>query len=400
MRIALAMLTRPALMIAAVATAAAVGVSRLAPAPNGARTPRAAGHVLISRPGLDPCHPGTLWLDADSGRTTVLPTPGGAVLQRASLAPWLDESGGAQVAGLLTCRPGDSRADCVELVRATFPGGRVIDRTAIDVFPVCHPCWYPGTRARILFATGEGRLYQHAFEGPEGRSDVAEPRSGGRPLALEWHLGGSLAEDFRVSDPCWPSDPRFGRTILAGVRTLEDAGAVARWSRSRLWWLRLSEDGDAIEATGPLIDADSLADDLEHHSPSVGRTADGGLVVAYFTGVDGPSWDLRLARLTLDDAGHPSVAAGSAPTLAERCRADIPPAFSGDGRWISVVRSDPLGRGSVLRIDLAARRPTPPPPAPPSPPGKWSLVVSAVQALIRLGDPHNVPPATVARQGL
>ena len=115
--------------------------------------------------------------------------------------------------------------------------------------------------------------------------------------------------------------------------------------------------------------------------------------MAYFAGgAGGDDWDLRIAPLSIDEAGRPTVAPGSATKLAEHCRPSFAPGFSADGRWISAVQVDPAGRGTILRLDLADRATPDPsiePPIAPSRPAqspKWALLVSLVRAILGLGD--------------
>lgn len=384
MRIALAMLIRPVLALAVVATAAAIGLSRLAP-PAPGRTPQAARHVLISRPGLDPTGPGSLWLDRDTGATTLLEPPDGRYLQHGSLSPWLDESGQPEVVGLLLSGAGDRRSDGFDLARVTFPDGRVLDRVGLEAPPSGFPCWYPGTRARVLFCASDETLYRYDFEPPEGGA-TGVARDMGRPRPIRWGCIAPGGGAVRTTDPCWPTDPRFARIILVGLRLPWPESGRARYSTSRIWWLRLNPRGDEIVEAGPILDVSS---DTEARSPSVGPTADGGLALAYFTSRNSASWDLRVSPLTFDESGRPRPLNELGPRLAGRCLATTPPTFSTDGRWLTVVRTDGPGSLAVLRLDLAtllspttpASAASAPPTETPTPPGKWSPVVSAVQAL-------------------
>jgi hypothetical protein len=383
MRRAISMVSRPLLAAALVASASAVGLSRLAPEPGGPRTPAAARHVLVSPLALEPHASGSVWLDADTGRTTETGPLDGQVLRYASLSPWLDDSGRPQVVGRAVRRPGDSAPDLLALVRMTFPEGRVLDRVALDVLPASSPCWSPGTRARVLFGGGDGRLYRFDFEPADGVISAARGADD-QPRPLAWKCPPPGEKKAQVWSPCWPSDPRFARTILAAVSTGPTSTPRGPMVPRRIWWLRLDDEAEAVVDAGPVFDHDSLPTDGEATTPSVGTSPDGGPLLAYYVSVDRRSWDLRIAPLTIDDAGRPRVASGAGTRLAGECLPFIPAAFSSDGRWISAVQLDPSGRGTILRLDLAAAEtPDPPPMATPRVAGeKWAPMATLVRALL------------------
>jgi hypothetical protein len=382
MRIALASLTRPALLAGLIATGSAIGVARLAPGPAPGRVERPETHILVSPHGVEPGAPGTLWLDKETGRTTLVPPTPAWSLQHASVSPWADESGQSQMVGRFAVRPGDPSPEAVGLVRTTFPDGRVIDLVATEVPLAGRPCWYPGRGARVLFAGGDGVLYQHDFE-------PADPLSAPGPRPIEWLCPKPGVAEVLVAEPTLPSDPRMARTLVLCLRHKRPDGRLRNLMPAELWWLRLSPDGDAIEAAGPLLGPGAAVEDSDARSPAVGRALDGGLAVAYFSSVNTVDWDLMIAPLTLDETGRPSVAPGSPSRLAQHCRPGFAPGFSGDGRWISAVQLDPTGRGTILRLDLADRASPDPSIDPPTLPagrpargGKWSILTWLIQALL------------------
>ncbi len=381
MRFALSMLARPLLAGALVASASAVGLSRLAPQPPAPCTPARARHVLVSPLGSEPHPAGSVWLDAETGRTTETGALEGQALRYASVSPWLDESGRPQVVGRAVRRPGDPAPDLMALVRMTFPEGRVLDRVALDIMPASPPCWAPGTRARVLFGGGDGRLHRFDFEDASDDSgSTRHPDEQPRPLA--WHCpppGGRLAQ---VWSPCWPDDPRFARTILAAVEMMPPGPDRQSLTPRRIWWLRLDDAGEAVVSAGPVFDPHAIPEASDASTPSVGTTPDGGLVLAYYVSTDRTTWDLHISPLTVDEAGRPH--AGPGRRLAGGCRQFIPAAFSADGRWISAVQADPQGRGMILRLDLQTdETPEPPPaPAPRVPAVKWAPIAAVVRFLL------------------
>jgi hypothetical protein len=233
----------------------------------------------------------------------------------------------------------------------SFPDGRLIDRVATASLPQGLPCWFPGAEARVLFTEADGQLYRHDFEPPPGQPAAA-------PRTLAWLCPKPGGGEVQLSEPFWPADPRFARMIVVILQTVPRPGTHGFFSPRRPWWLRLNDDGNAIEEAGPLVDLSSMPDALEVHAPMVGPAPGGNLVLAAFSGPGDGSWDLRITPLTLDASGRPRPTPGLGATLAGHCQAMFPPAFSNDGRWVSAVQSGDQGRGTILRLDLAAR-PTP-----------------------------------------
>jgi hypothetical protein len=266
----------------------------------------------------------------------------------------------------------------------TFPDARVLDRVAIDFPPGSPPCWFPGHTARVLFGGLDGLLYEFDFEptahGPSGDGDP------GRPRPLAWRCPPPPGRGKpRLSDPFWPADPRFSRTILAVVQAAPIDLKASRLHGARIWWLRLSPEGDAIEACGPVLGDGDLPEPLEARLPTVVPSRGGGLALAYYVSKSslGP-WDLWLAPLAFDESDRPRVAADAGVRIADGCR-PFPAAASADGRWIAAVQLDAQGRGTLLRLDLAAREEGPAREArerPRFPRGTWTVVESVVRALL------------------
>jgi hypothetical protein len=73
------------------------------------------------------------------------------------------------------------------LVRFTVTDGEVLEHIPLepDVVPFSCACWFPGPAARVLFATGDGRLHRLDFDaGPDTRAGrFASPQ---RAQHLPW----------------------------------------------------------------------------------------------------------------------------------------------------------------------------------------------------------------------
>jgi len=369
MRFSLTSLIRLLVALMLGSTAAAIGVSRLAGPAEARRVPRAPEYVGLNAFVLTPGFPGSYWLERDRGRIISPDLAGGDALDYASLSPWRDDRGRAQAVGRWSgpLRV-DSGAQESGLIRATFPDGEVLDRVATDLLPIGAPCWYPGTTARVLFAAGDGALYRFAFEsGPDagpGRGERDE-----RPRRIGWRVETPGRRPVYIADPHWPSDARFGRLLFVALREIEPGGGRPRMTRTRLWWLRLDDDGGAIEGAGRLIPpgAGPEAGDVEERFPTVGIGPDGRPILGYLRKVGDAPWELHAVPIAADPAGRrPPVVVGPGTKLADCCLPSAP-ALSTDGRWISAVTSD-ASRGAVLvRVDLATRAATRAMPGPPTP---------------------------------
>ncbi len=344
--------------------AAAVGLARIAPAPSGWRIPCPVAYTSINSFYLEPCGRGSVWIDLDGGATVGGTRKGDAeLIEYASFSPWRDESGRWQVVGRWSWGlHGDSTESSYGLARVTFPGGEVLDHVETDVFPVSDPCWYPGTRARVLFAAGDGRLYQCAFE-PAGGPGA--PPDGGevRPRVLTWNCPLPGEGGVYLTDPCWPSDPRMRNIIFVGLRrTPPIAGGTRVSGPTQIWWLRLSDDGGSIEEAGQLLGKATDGPDVVERCPMLGCSPAGVPVLAYLRLMPGQPLALYVAEIDMDrEHGCPRLVAGSGAKVAENCQAS-PPIFSRDRRWLGVVqlsdglprlRRIPLDEGPVARSVVA-----------------------------------------------
>ena len=243
-------------------------------------------------------------------------------------------------------REGNSRMLCegFGLARYAVPSGRVLNRILLDEVPASHPWWEPpAVNSWILYAGGDGALYQLDFDpargsDPEGHVPPA-------PRRVNWGCeppGGGL----RLKDPVWPADPRLGGRLIVSVQ-YQAHESDSRLTPSRLWWgLRLGDDGGTIVATGPLTDASEPEISearLDERFPNVARGYDGGLLLAYLRrAADKNEWDLSLAPITIDGRTvRPGGRNESGRVLACEHLPMIP-LFSADRRWVFGVLDDPL----------------------------------------------------------
>ena len=355
-------LTRLAVLLAVVACAVAVGVSRLAPAPMISRSLRPITTVNINDYLLRVADRQPRWLDSETGEVKVTPIVADDVLEVASCSPWVDDNGERQMVGRWSNRTANGTQTvnhAFGLARYSFPGCRVLDRVTSEVVPVSPPCWFPGTSARVLFVAGDGLLYHYAFEGEGQAGDAAAAFADAAPIPVAWGCPRPGGGEVHVCDVSWPEDPRLGGRLVASMRTTEvGPGTERSYSRSRLYWLQLDPAGTKIVATGPLVDHDanrSSSPNCDERSPTVALLPDGSLGLAFTQLAEGgSSWTTRLGALRVDADGRPIAApSATARVVAPRSQA-APLAFSTDGRFLNVLVGDRDQTDAVARIATVA----------------------------------------------
>jgi hypothetical protein len=334
-------------------SAAAIGLSRLAPPPKGWRMSCPVANVNVNTFLLSQGSRDSLWLAKDEGRTSTLPVPDGEILDYASCSPWRDERGRSQVIGRWSCDPTVSRSENeFGLARLSYPDGEVIDRITTEVVPVSAPCWYPGTGSRVLFAAGDGRLYHYAFESHSWTTpDPGGPRQN-EPSMLVWDCKLPGVGDVYLSDPHWSTETYSNRIVLVALRLIEPNTGRQQFTRSQLWWLRLSGDGRAIVEAARLVEPAVGPNDAEERCPSIGKTSDGRLVLAYLRKVGTSPWEMRVMPLALDATGdRPVTVTSVGKKIAEACL-PFTPTFSSDGRQISFIQGDSPASAVIRRVVL------------------------------------------------
>jgi hypothetical protein len=349
---------RAALVVATIASVAAVDVTPPRTLTRSGNVLVTDCPVLISPPLSESPLPPTIWTEGASGRTILLPQPKGMRLEFGICSPWRDQTGRFQVAGRLSGGPKNPWPGCAGLARVSFPDGEILDFVATTAIPTSSPCWFPGSRPRVLFAAGDGHLYQCAFDEAEG---AEIPGTGGSmgscrgaPTRIAWRSPLPLAADLFLLTPSWPRDSRFDHILLVVVRAVVVRGRAATLTGDQIWWIRLNEAGDAIVEAGPLVDPPSHLGGRYLLWPVAGKTADGSVALAYLS-ADRPAagqWDLRTTRLSFDNRGRPRAAAKLDTKLAICCRTELPPTFSMDGRYVRILQAGEDGRGRLVHAVL------------------------------------------------
>ncbi len=352
MRFSLFSLGRVVLAAMLVCSAAAIGLARLAPAPKGWRMPCSPRYTSVNAFFLDQCRRGSIWVDRDGGPGLDLPFRDGELLEYASLSPWRDDQGDAQVVGRWSWGfRVDSPETSYGLARLSFPDGKVLDHIETDVVPVSAPCWYPGGGARVLFAAGDGKLYQYDF-GTAEREGHSEERGREGPRALAWNCPAMDEDSVYLSEPNWSSDPRFAHLLFVGLRRAGTSQDHPASKAVEAWWLRLSDDGDSIEEAGRLIDSPTDGEDTNERCPTLALAPGGRPVLAYYRRSRRRLSELHVVPIELDpDRGIPRTVAGPGTKVADDCLT-TPPIVSRDGQWIGYIQGIGGYRGTVRRIPL------------------------------------------------
>jgi hypothetical protein len=347
-------LIRMALMLGLASGALAVVRARLEPTPSGFREVMPPRYETVNDAVINgnPCVPQLI--DARAGTLARLHMPEGDRLSNASGSPWRDEEGNYQIVGRWSrCEPVQGTTPLFSefgIARYSFPEGRMLNRIALDVVPMSHPCWAPGTEARVVFAAGDGKLYTIDFDRADREGGGTDPET----VELSWRCDrppGTLL----LRDPVWPSDPRFKGRLIVALQVARNQPAEGPYIPSRLWWVELGGDGCSIVNAGPLAGTDAGADEPGVNEERLAAVADVpgvGPMIAYLCSArSSPNWELRLAPLMAEDDGRgglSAIRAGNGRTLALGHLPSLP-TFSADGRWVFAVLES-HGRPEVVRF--------------------------------------------------
>ncbi len=289
-------------------------------------------------------------IDRESNRCDAVPLPSGNRWGQVSVAPWRDAEGNIEaVCQALGVSPNGTGQVFWGLARLRLPDGQVIDEVNFDILPVGRACWVPTRPGRILFAAGDGHLYYHDFPGwfadsiePVG-STSASPRDG-KHSQIKWRCRPLFQTPTYMADPAWPRDPRLGQIVFATA--IPQDGHLNPMSTEQCW-LKMSDDGTAIEAAGfleiPPPEESAQGAELRRFS-DVGVGRDGTIHFVYLSRTHPDSkFRLKVVPLEIDSAtGHPRVPAQSLPRVLDENCAPVSPVFSADGMSV-YVRSGQTG---------------------------------------------------------
>ena len=290
-------------------------------------------------------------LDLKTGKVQALPLPSDHSLTHVAQAPWVDEEGRSQVAGLWVRRTGTG-ADRINvefgLARYRIPDGQILNCVTTDRLPTGRPCWIPGLEARILYAAADGALYSFRFENSR---DAGASLDGcdHQPHRLQWSVPGYKQSRVYVMDICSSLDGRLVATVQTGNPHRRS------FDKPQIWWLKANRDFTEIVDGGPLRGYDQEQEFGESDRfPTLGRDAQGRLCVAYLRRRPGVNldWRLHVQPLVLDPASaamkvDPSQRPGFEPVLRPVASGDLP-------RWPLGGMRGRSGIGSRASLPAAA----------------------------------------------
>jgi hypothetical protein len=339
------------LSVTAVLLGRYAAVSR-APSPPRSRTPahprytELRGNLFVREPRMPRL------LDTESGQVTPFVIPGVDEVKLLGCSPWRDEAGQYRLFILWKEADGTRSRRIIRamgMAQCTYPGGQILGSATLDNVPSGRVCWFPDRSDRILFAAGDGKLYNYTLpddERLESRETLDRP--------IRWDTATPGAGRVMTWEPCWPCEPAMGGRLLVALDLQEDA--AESFVGPRLWWLQLSPDGAAVVAAGPVINPEGVSTGTirdEERLPAVGKTRDGPLMLAYLAHESGRStWDLWMTSLEFggsDQASRPPASIGR--KLAEGCE-PIGPAFSADGLWVYAVQREGEGKSRLERFPV------------------------------------------------
>lgn len=365
MKLSLNSLVRIGLILTLAANALAIAVARYVPPARYSRILADTRYAAINSFGTSVAawSGGLTLLDRETGDTKKLTLGASEHLDQASCSPWRDINGRWQVVGRWRSTSGEGIGESLEdsgLARVSYPGGEVIDRIACERLPEGPPCWFPGTEAKIIYASSDGKLYRYTFV--ERGSSSAEESAVSGPAPLIWEARDANQEPLEpglLSDVSWPADKRLqGRLLVAMRRRIVHRGRAAL-SPGQVWWLMLDRSGNKIIAAGRLTAPDFHRDDLdnaEESSPVIGANSAGELVLAYLTKYAGQKgWSLKVAGLDVDrHTLNPVVREGTTQTLSLQCY-HTTPVFAIGGGWIAVIAGRDGDQPRLEQVSLMSK---------------------------------------------
>ena len=348
-------------------TVAALGAGVLGVGEHGS-----AGSVFFTpRPSLEDAipvgrlrYPGTAeyrLVDLTTGQLTSVTLPEREAWSLLCVSPWRDKDGNLEAAGRWVCKYEGEEEFC-GIGCLTLPGLTVKKRITLDVLPIGRPLWLSGHPGEVLFPAGDGKLYRCNLAGPvgenraDGSRDVAvkndEYLVKPQPVAWETSIPGTGVAF--IGDPAGSSEPRLRHLIFVAIGVQNSLDGRRINLPTKLWWLVMNDEGDAIVNAGPLAEPGPPERDdgaIFERYPSVVIGAGGNMGLVYLSRYgDSNSWQLRSAKLEIDPkTALPRMQrrAGS-NVLAENVYAS-PLVVSANGEYVHAV----TGAGKIVKHPIS-----------------------------------------------
>lgn len=326
--------------------ALAIGLGAFCPSASPDR--RASETRIVS---LDSVHRSGLenrlhFFDVANEQKQTLKLPKRESVDCLAISHWEDEESGRYLVGRWRQWDGDGPERCVNrtgLARLSWPDGKIVTRIDSEIMPTSPPCWFPGTEAKVLFASGDGRLYSLDWDASS-------------PEIVRLELPPELDRSF-IREVVWPENRILGGLALATVYApLATDGK--RLDDSRIWWLRLTPDGNRVAAAGPIF-RDGGAESLQGTSdrwPEAVLRPDGSRALLYqsqsATRID---CELRMAPLTMEKI--PRADRSQSVSVVGSCCPN-PVGSTPDGRWATAMTVGGLDP-QAMRVAVPSHLPLP-----------------------------------------
>jgi hypothetical protein len=346
-----------------------LGVGARPTPPEPYVSPRPSYHDAVASPR--PADPGAeriLLVDRSTGRIDPFPVPEDERWGLFSVSPWRDRQGHLEAVGRWVARTDDveSQAFCgLGLLR--LPDATVTTRIPLDVLPTGRPCWVPGRPREFLFPAADGGLYRcrlaeeppHKEENPF-RLRAPEAGRAARPASVVWQCAPPGCGAPYLADPFWPSDSRLRRFVFVALGRQVARGKQRVYARSKLWWLLMSEQADAILASGsltaPQADDSPVEDEIER-LPNVAIDRSGKIRLVHLRRKPTARvWQLCAVTLEIDHlTGTPRQSGqNSSCHVMDDGLALAPLLVSVDGRNVYASTED----GRIIKYPIPSDRPT------------------------------------------
>jgi hypothetical protein len=302
-------------------------------------------------------------VDQVTGKSVPMGLPAGEVWALLTVSPWRDRNGNLEVVGRWA-RHGRTVGEesFSGLGRFRLPDATVLSRVSLEIIATGRPCLLPGPAGEILFPSGDGRLYRcNLSENSQGDArpsllleERAESAGTGSARPVRWRCEQPGTGLNYLIDPVCSPEPRLREYVFVSLSSQTCRGKKPLQEPHKLWWLKMNERYDEIQAAGPLIGLDSKNRPIEsvvERFPTVTVDADGRLSLWYMTRKpEVKPWRLYSARLEVDpETGAPRVLPGE---MAPGDFAEGPPLSSADGKLVFAMAPN----GELTTIELAKDR--------------------------------------------
>jgi hypothetical protein len=288
-------------------------------------------------------------VDRVTGKSEPMRLPSEEVWALLTVSPWRDQDGNVEVVGRWA-RHNDALGErpFFGLGRFRLPDATVVNRIPLDILPNGRPCLLPGRTGEIVFPSGDGQLYRlNLAENSQGNARSGLPSEEGeegvgtgsaRPVS--WHCVRPCTGPMYINDPLWSPELRLGHYLLVSLSSQKQLGKKILQVPHKLWWLKMNDRYDEIQAAGPLnglVAKSSAIESVAQRFPTIAVGADGKLSLLYMTRQpEEKSWRLDSARLERDPkTGRPYLLPNekARAVFTEGLAAD-PPLVSADGKCV------------------------------------------------------------------